>query len=424
MLLSKDQMKALVEGMLFVSEKPVTIRQILNRLRKAEEKLKLDNEGEEVIESEENSDVSDVTEEILVDVDGAVLEVSEEHNMDLALEVESSANEDIVADENLETESPERALHQVAGGDAEVLSEEEAASDEQLDERIAQDEIMGENDHQVEEDSIAQESETDVLAQLMQKSEELEDDVSTADVKDLLAEIEQDLSAVNRGLELVKVARGYQLRTKFEVSWFLKDEKKSPLSRFSPSAMETLAIVAYQQPVNRSKVEDIRGVDSGGVLRSLMDKEFVRIVGRSDEAGRPLIYGTTNKFLEVFGLNSLKDLPSLEEFGETFSDLAAGADSQDQDIVNDDEQDSENYYLEENDIIEGDITSFQEAEQMILDELSSSMKNVKSVEQGIEVLQRKTVEENPENVVEEVAQVVAENVEGHLVEQASDSKES
>jgi len=98
-------------------------------------------------------------------------------------------------------------------------------------------------------------------------------------------------------------------------SWVhkLKNQKVAALS---PAAMETLAVVAYRQPVMRSEIEKVRGVDISGTLRGLLEKNLVRIVGRKDVPGRPMIYGTTRKFLETFGLKTLSDLPTLREFRE------------------------------------------------------------------------------------------------------------
>jgi segregation and condensation protein B len=89
--------------------------------------------------------------------------------------------------------------------------------------------------------------------------------------------------------------------------------KKTKTVKFSPSTLETLAIIAYRQPVIRAEIEQIRGVDSGWVLRNLLEKGLIRIVGRKDLPGRPLVYGTTKAFLELFNLNSLSDLPALKE---------------------------------------------------------------------------------------------------------------
>jgi len=90
-------------------------------------------------------------------------------------------------------------------------------------------------------------------------------------------------------------------------------DKSRPSDRLSAAAVETLAIVAYKQPIIRAEIETIRGVASGEILRSLMDKHLVKIVGRAEEVGRPMLYGTTKNFLKVFGLSSLKDLPKAEE---------------------------------------------------------------------------------------------------------------
>jgi segregation and condensation protein B len=119
-----------------------------------------------------------------------------------------------------------------------------------------------------------------------------------------------------RGLELREVASGYQLRTRQEMGpWLARLEKQRPV-RFSRAALETLSSVAYRQPVTRAEIEEVRGVDCGGVLKTLLDRNLVRIVGKKDVPGRPLLYGTTRSFLEVFSLESLAALPSLREIDE------------------------------------------------------------------------------------------------------------
>ncbi len=110
---------------------------------------------------------------------------------------------------------------------------------------------------------------------------------------------------------------GYQIITRPEYKeWIKRLIQPSPV-RLSRAAMETLAIVAYKQPVIRSDVERIRGVDSGGILRMLMERRLIKVLGRKEVAGRPLIYATTRQFLEVFGLKDLKELPSLKEIENT-----------------------------------------------------------------------------------------------------------
>ncbi len=117
-----------------------------------------------------------------------------------------------------------------------------------------------------------------------------------------------------RSFRIEKVAGGLQVLTLPKYADVLSELHKSRTqTRLSPAAMETLAIVAYQQPIMRAQIENIRGVACGEVLRSLMDRHMVKIVGRAEEIGRPMLYGTTKGFLEVFGLSNLKDLPKVEK---------------------------------------------------------------------------------------------------------------
>lgn len=120
----------------------------------------------------------------------------------------------------------------------------------------------------------------------------------------------------NRGIGIVQVAGGYQFRTKPQMAEWLKRLSVPKPMRLSGPALETLAIVAYRQPIVRSEVEKIRGVDSGAVLKTLLDRHIVRIVGRRDEPGQPLLYGTTKDFLEIFNLKALTELPTLKDIEE------------------------------------------------------------------------------------------------------------
>ena len=113
-----------------------------------------------------------------------------------------------------------------------------------------------------------------------------------------------------------EIAGGYQFRTgETLTSWVLKLKGHKPMD-LSPAAMETLAVIAYRQPVMKSEIERVRGVDVSGIMRGLLEKNLVRIMGRKNVPGRPIIYGTTRKFLETFGLKALSDLPTLREFKE------------------------------------------------------------------------------------------------------------
>ncbi|MDB4935645.1 MAG: Segregation and condensation protein [Labilithrix sp.] len=133
-------------------------------------------------------------------------------------------------------------------------------------------------------------------------------------VKELLAELKTDYAT--RGMHLDEVAGGWVFRTSPQYAPFVRDLTKQKPVRLTRAQVETLAIIAYRQPITRPEIDDVRGVDSGPVLKLLLERDLVRILGKRDEPGRPLIYGTTSHFLEFFGLKSLKDLPTLREFTE------------------------------------------------------------------------------------------------------------
>ena len=137
--------------------------------------------------------------------------------------------------------------------------------------------------------------------------------VGTKEIKDALGGLAREYEERNGGFLLVEVAGGYQIRTRPEYAeWIKKLLQPNPL-RMSKAALETLTIIAYKQPIIRSEIEHIRGVDSGGILRILLELKLIRVLGRKEIPGRPLIYSTTKRFLEIFGLKDLKDLPTPEE---------------------------------------------------------------------------------------------------------------
>ena len=141
--------------------------------------------------------------------------------------------------------------------------------------------------------------------------------VSKAEVEQALTRLEQDLAQDNRGIQLVKLAGGYRLVTKAEYApWLKRLDKAKAAQKLSRSALESLAIIAYKQPLVRAEIEEIRGVETSGVLRTLLERKLVRIVGRKEVPGRPIMYGTTKFFLEHFGLQDLAQLPPLREFKE------------------------------------------------------------------------------------------------------------
>ena len=133
------------------------------------------------------------------------------------------------------------------------------------------------------------------------------------EVRDALAAIREDYPEEGRGVVLAEVAGGYQFRTPSANAEYLRRMTKVRPAKFSQSALETLAIIAYRQPVTRAEIEYLRGVDSGGVLKTLLEKKLIKILGKKDIPGKPLIYGTTREFLELFNLKDLRGLPTLKE---------------------------------------------------------------------------------------------------------------
>ena len=141
--------------------------------------------------------------------------------------------------------------------------------------------------------------------------------VSIGDIRERLTELGDEYQATNRSFQLIEIANGFQICTHPEYyNWIEKFYTRQVRVRLSPSALETLAIVAYNQPVTRTEVEEIRGVNSDSVLNSLIQKGLVRIAGRKPGQGRSLLFSTTDEFLEQFGLKDLTELPSMEEIVE------------------------------------------------------------------------------------------------------------
>lgn len=138
----------------------------------------------------------------------------------------------------------------------------------------------------------------------------------TAGIRDAIDSLMAEYEQRDGGFVLKVVAGGYQFRTQGRYHEWIKRLIKPSTPRLSKAALETLAIIAYNQPIIRSDIEHIRGVDSGGVIRMLMERKLIRVLGRKEIPGRPLIYATTKHFLEVFELKDLKDLPTPKEIEE------------------------------------------------------------------------------------------------------------
>ena len=150
-------------------------------------------------------------------------------------------------------------------------------------------------------------------------------EVDRSELQQKLNELIERYRAAERGIEIREVADGYRFSTKPEHHDVLKQFLKSqiPRTRLSLAALETLAVIAYKEPVTIPEIQDIRGVHASGVIKTLLDKKFVSTAGRKDVLGRPILYKTTKEFLVHFGLKDLSELPSMEEFEELIKNQAA-----------------------------------------------------------------------------------------------------
>lgn len=138
----------------------------------------------------------------------------------------------------------------------------------------------------------------------------------TKEVRTILEELSAEYREHGRGFLLNELASGFQLQTNPAYAPFVRDLTAQKPVKLTRAQIETLSIIAYRQPITRPEIEDIRGVDAGAVVKVLLERDLVRILGKKDEPGRPLLYGTTSYFLEFFGLKSLRELPTLREFTE------------------------------------------------------------------------------------------------------------
>lgn len=141
-------------------------------------------------------------------------------------------------------------------------------------------------------------------------------DAERADIVRILTDLRREHDERKGGFELCDVASGWQFRTRPDLAPWIKKMKGLKPSMLSPAALETLAVIAYRQPVVKADIDRVRGVDVSGALKGLLDKKLVRMLGRKDVPGKPIMYGTSKKFLEVFNLKDLSELPTLRELKE------------------------------------------------------------------------------------------------------------
>ncbi len=158
----------------------------------------------------------------------------------------------------------------------------------------------------------------------LEQFSQLFDDVSVRQIRQQLMRLQDEYQETSRSFQLIEIANGFQICTdRAYHQWIEKFYTRQIRVKLSPSALEALAIVAYKQPVTRSEVEEIRGVNSDSVLSSLIEKRMVRIAGRKPGPGRSLLLATTDEFLEQFGLKDLSTLPSMEEIEEILNQTGA-----------------------------------------------------------------------------------------------------
>ena len=270
--------------------------------------------NEEQQEAEEQLQVQDNNEEPEI--------VEESTEIDLSEEIEDSEESDFsdLSDKSEQSDTPEEI------DESESFEEiEDSKETQESDMSDLSDESDLSETSETIEDSIKVDSdatlESVIEAVLFASDESLTTarlanitESTTKQVRDHIKDLNKKYKANNSAFRIEQIAGGFQMLTLSRYNhWLKKLLRARSETKLSPAAMETLAIIAYKQPVIRADIEAIRGVSVGEVIRSLSYKGLVKIVGRAEIIGRPMLYGTTKKFLEVFGLNTLKDLPKIEE---------------------------------------------------------------------------------------------------------------
>ena len=207
--------------------------------------------------------------------------------------------------------------------------------------------------------------------------DELPEDIK---VENILKEMQQEYIQLDRAFELKFVADGWTFATKSEYSvWIKKLLKERTVLKLSPSAMEVLAIIAYKQPITRAEIDVIRGVDCGGVIDTLTDRKFIKIVGRKETLGRPLLYGTTQEFLRHFGLSHLSELPVID----TVKDISPNQEEKAQELPfgsQEDQQVQEQTEQEQNSADTAEQTN-QEEQQEQVEQVSEEIEDQQNQEQ-------------------------------------------
>jgi len=326
-------LKAKIEAVIYASEEPVTLAQLagllgheaqaeLDHLDSAQHSLAL-----ELAAAAADPDEDALNDEVLSDAPGAVIP-DEAHSDGAAAETEAQHAE--ARDRHMHEAAAEEAAHfraarEHAAADAAAMSSSDsldAPAEEAVALAVAATSPAATEqggDGPSEADPAALVDEKKLAREAKEKDRRLREYFRT-----ILDQLIADYATSERGLEIREVAGGYRLATKPEyhdaVRGFVKSLK--PPLKLSLQALETLAVVAYKQPVTAPEISEIRGVDSGGVLGSLMARKLITTAGRKQVIGRPILYKTTRDFLLRFGLKDINELPSIEEFEKMAGELA------------------------------------------------------------------------------------------------------
>lgn len=299
-----------------------------------------------------------------------------------------------VSETPLKTSEMLKAVRTLERREAGELEAEEGAAETQATEASevpeAQDAKESEPQElaQTEEETAAEtegpvfEASGDAADQLAARAQEESQRLSQSDIKEVLQEMVQEFQEdFGRGIVLVEVAGGWQFRSRPENAQVIRYFYQPKPTRLSKPSLETLSIVAYRQPITRIEIDEIRGVDSGGVLKTLCEKNLVRIVGKKDEPGKPMLYGTTQEFLELFQLKGLKDLPTLRDFQDLEAEFRKQAGESG--VVTPNEADAEPEQKLEDLIDQNAIAPLDEEEESILGSLEENIKEVRGLEKEI-----------------------------------------
>jgi segregation and condensation protein B len=296
------------------------------------EQTAVENTDETIVVAAEPEEPAEVAPEELT-ADEAIALFDDEEEADAVAEDVDPANESLYAgdssddsdddsmdidesDATVTTDAEELTELEAVFGAKDDLEEVEALPDEAVGELGEFQPVEIEETVQVEADSVRAVVEALLFATDRPMSFESMrgvfkgTNVKSADLKQALSDIQIEMQAPHRGVSLEEVAGGWQVRTKVEHGKFLRQAGKVKPFRLSGPALEVMSIVAYKQPLVKGEIDEIRGVESGHLLRALMDRGLVRFAGKSDLPGKPMLYETTRKFLEIFGLMSIKELPT------------------------------------------------------------------------------------------------------------------